>query len=241
MSQPFEKVREDLLRAGIAPRHVRRYVIELREHLADLTERERKAGLDAAAASQRARELVGTDSQLTQAMLQKAPRALAARAPWAVFGLLPLVALIAVVAAIDYSMFRLLTPVNVPAQGGVPATYLGVIAAVSFITSYLLGPAIAAGCLFISLRQRVASLWLWIGVAVVALASNLFGFHMNVQAPIAGHPGGTSFSALPVVYVDGHVSAAATLAMVALRAVILFVIAAVAYRALRARFTSSAA
>jgi hypothetical protein len=39
MHQPFESVRELLLRAGIAPRHARRYVTELREHLADLATR----------------------------------------------------------------------------------------------------------------------------------------------------------------------------------------------------------
>ena len=94
MSLPLENVRDRLLRAGVAPRFAGRYVIELREHLADLTERERKAGLDAAAASERARELLGTDTQLTQAMIETAPRTLAARAPWAVFGLLPLVGLV---------------------------------------------------------------------------------------------------------------------------------------------------
>lgn len=60
MSLPFEHVRVRLLRAGVPPRLVGRYIIELREHLADLTERECKAGLDATAASKRARELLGT-------------------------------------------------------------------------------------------------------------------------------------------------------------------------------------
>ena len=55
MSQQFEHVREQLLRAGISPRHVRRYVIELREHLADLSARERDAGHDTPTATERAR------------------------------------------------------------------------------------------------------------------------------------------------------------------------------------------
>ncbi len=144
MSLPLENVRDRLLRAGIPPRFAGRYVIELREHLADLTERERKAGLDATAASERARELLGTDTQLTQAMIETAPRTLAARAPWAVFALLPLVTLMATIAAIVASMFRLLEPVQAAWPGGVPNTYVGIIAAASFVTSYLLGPAIAA-------------------------------------------------------------------------------------------------
>jgi hypothetical protein len=41
MSLPFETVREQLLRARVTPRYANRYVTELREHLADLIERER--------------------------------------------------------------------------------------------------------------------------------------------------------------------------------------------------------
>jgi hypothetical protein len=235
VSLPFENVREQLLRAGIPPRFAGRYVIELREHLADLTERERKAGLDATAASERARELLGTDTQLTQAMIETAPRTLASRAPWAVFGVLPLVTLVAFICAIDVSMFRLLQPVHTAWPGGVPNTDVGIITAASFVTSYLLGPAIASACISVALRQRLSSLWVWIGLGVIALASNLFGFHMNVLPSLGGHPGGASFSVSPSVWIDGHVSAAATLSLVALRATILFTIAAFVFHYLRSR------
>jgi hypothetical protein len=241
VSLPFENVREELLRAGVAPRIARRYVIELREHLADLTERERKTGLDATAASRRARELLGTDSQLTQAMLEKTPRTLAARAPWAVFGLLPVVALLAAICVIDISMFHLLTPVYSRWPGGLPTADGGIIAAASFVTGYVLGPAICGACILISLRQRRVSTWLWIGVALIALISSLVGFHMHVLAPTAAYKGGPVFSALAAVYVDGHVSAAATLSWVAIRAAVLVAVAAVTYRILRTRLTASAA
>jgi hypothetical protein len=236
VSLPLENVRDQLLRAGVPPRCAGRYVIELREHLADLTERERNAGLDAAAASERARELLGTDTQLTQAMIETAPRTLAARAPWAVFALLPLAAVVAVVLAIDESMIRLLNPsVEASWPGGVPNTYVGIIAAAGFVTGYLLGPAIATACIFIALRQRLSSPWVWIGLGVIALASNLFGFHMNVIPPLGANPGGTTFSALPIVRVDGHVSAAATLSLVAMSATVLFTIAAFILHCLRKR------
>jgi hypothetical protein len=241
VSLPLENVRDQLLRAGIPPRFAGRYVIELREHLADLTERERKAGLDATAASERARELLGTDTQLTQAMIETAPRTLAARAPWAVFALLPLVTLLAIIAAVVASMFRLLEPVQPAWPGGIPNTYVGIIAAASFVTSYLLGPAIAAVCIFIALRQRRSSLWVWIGVGLVAVVSNLFGFHMNVHPPFGGHPGGASFSVVPAVYVDGHVSAAATLSLAAMRATVLFAIAACTFHFLQTRASQEVA
>ena len=44
MSKPFNELRERLLRAGVAPRHVRRYLKELADHLADLREEEKVAG-----------------------------------------------------------------------------------------------------------------------------------------------------------------------------------------------------
>lgn len=235
MPLPFENVRERLLRAGIPPRFAERYVIELREHLADLTERERTAGLDATAASRRAGELLGTDTQLAQAMIETAPRALASRAPWAVFGLLPLLTLIALICAIDVSMFRLLEPVHAAWPGGVPNTYVGIIAAASFVTTYVLGPAIVSACIFAAVRQRLSSAWVWIGLGVVALASSLFGFHMSVIPPLGGHPGGASFSVSPSVWIDGHVSAAATLSLVAMRATLLFTIAALVFHYLRRR------
>jgi hypothetical protein len=44
MSKQFDKLRERLLRAGVAPRHVHRYLNELSDHLADLTAEEERDG-----------------------------------------------------------------------------------------------------------------------------------------------------------------------------------------------------
>jgi hypothetical protein len=235
MALPFESVREQLLRAGIAPRYAGRYVVELREHLDDLTARERSAGLDAGAASERAHALLGTDAQLAQTMIDRTPHSLAARAPWAVFALLPVVVLVAVVVAVNDAMMHLLWPVHTTWPGGVPDTYSGLIAAVSVVASYLLGPALAAGCIALALHQRLSSRWVWIGFGLIALFSGLLGFHMNILPPEGGHPPGALFSVVPDVIVHGRVNAAATLAMAALRAAVLFAIAAIVYRAMRTR------
>jgi hypothetical protein len=93
----FDNLAETLLRGGIAPRHVRRYLAELREHLQDLTQHQRKAGYHREDAAIRARALLGSDEELAAAMLeQKQFRSWAARAPWAVFiPLPPIIALLA--------------------------------------------------------------------------------------------------------------------------------------------------
>jgi hypothetical protein len=97
LHEPFEHLRETLLQGGVAPRHVRRYLAELREHLQDLTTQQQAAGHDPQDAVLRARALLGSDGELAAAMLeQKQFRSLAARAPWAVFLLLPPLTAIAI-------------------------------------------------------------------------------------------------------------------------------------------------
>src|ERR1700748_1601694 len=86
----FEALRETLLRGGIAPRHVRRYVRELADHLDDLAAAERAAGRDEEAALLAAQARLGGDDALAAAMLARPElKSWAAKAPWLVFGLVP--------------------------------------------------------------------------------------------------------------------------------------------------------
>src|SRR5215467_11648168 len=90
MQEPFLELRERLLHAGVAPRHVRRYVKELREHLADLTAEEAHAGSARAEAEMRAMARLGSVDDLAQAMIdQRQFRSWCTRAPWAVFSVAP--------------------------------------------------------------------------------------------------------------------------------------------------------
>src|SRR5580698_7179055 len=112
MRPSFDSLREQLLRAGIAPRRVRRYVVELREHLIDLTEQERALGLDARQAGERAMVLLGADAELALAMIRSSPSlSLAARAPWMVFVIWPVSLLVAAILLNDLLLMHLLTPV----------------------------------------------------------------------------------------------------------------------------------
>jgi hypothetical protein len=240
MSQPFENVREQLLRAGIAPRHANRYVTELREHLADVSARERATGQDARQAQERALALMGSDAQLVQSVLDRgAPRSLAARAPWSVFAVLPVVLLVAVILVTGFSMFQLLLPVRGLAPSEMPTGYVGLVTVISFISSYLIGPLLAAGCIAVALRQRLASGWVWVGLALVALVSGPLGFHMHSIASDNGEMH-TVYSGVGLVFLNGHANLAATLGLAALRTVVLFTMAATAYRVLQSRFMDRA-
>lgn len=90
------ELRERLLRAGVAPRHVRRYLTELREHLADLTAEEERAGRNRAEAEALALARLGRVDDLARTMIERpALRSWTARVPWAVLGAGPVLGLVA--------------------------------------------------------------------------------------------------------------------------------------------------
>ena len=93
----FEALAETLLKGGVAPRHVRRYVRELHDHLSDLIVQQRQAGYDGEDARLRARARLGGDAELAQAMLNlPGVRSWPARLPWLVFVALPPILTIAI-------------------------------------------------------------------------------------------------------------------------------------------------
>ena len=94
MAKPFHELRERLLRAGVAPRHVRRYLAELVDHLADLTAEEERAGCNRADAEATALARLGGMDELAQAMIgQRQFQSWCVRAPWATFGIAPILLL----------------------------------------------------------------------------------------------------------------------------------------------------
>lgn len=236
LQHSFENVRERLLRAGIPPRHVRRYVVELREHMTDLVARERATGLDAHEAEARARTILGTDTQLVQAMIERgAPRSLAAKAPWAVFGILPVTLLVVVIILLHSWSMAFFFPYRALSGAAVPENVRAIGMALTVLGSYVIGPALAAACIAIALRQRLSSRWVWAGLALIALASGPLGVHIQFLLPEGGMPGGIRGSAAPAVYAQGQVDVAATFAMMVARAVVLFALSALAYRMLKRR------
>ena len=96
MPKPFDELREQLLRAGVAPRHVRRYLTELTDHLADLRREEMHSARNAGDAEVEAFARLGNMDDLAKAMIeQRQFQSWCARAPWAMFSLAPTLALAA--------------------------------------------------------------------------------------------------------------------------------------------------
>jgi hypothetical protein len=191
MAQPFHELRERLLRAGIAPRHVRRYLTELTDHLADLTVEEERAGRNRADAESAALVRLGEMDHLAKAMIeQRQFRSWSVRAPWAVFGLTPLLLLAMawfVALFILWSGWQIFlpgadTPFGTGRVNGFANLYFQAGKAIYFGAPILVGWAIG----LIAVRQRLKALWPMVGLVLIAW----MGGTSQVQASRTAVPGG---------------------------------------------------
>ncbi|MEO6080040.1 MAG: hypothetical protein ABIQ86_09710 [Steroidobacteraceae bacterium] len=229
-------MREGLLQKGIAPRHVNRYVAELHDHMADLVARECASGLDMREAQAKARAILGTDAQLVRAVIDRGvPRSLAAKAPWAVFGILPVTVMIVLFMLLAFGSMSFFLPYRALSGAAIPEYVRAVGTTITIVGSYAIGPLLAAACIAIALRQRLSSGWVWAGLAFIALASGPFGVHINFVQPAGGMTGGIRGSVIQTVYEQGRIDLGTTLVTIAVRIVVLFALSALAYRFLKQR------
>src|SRR5215467_6294321 len=179
MQEPFSELRERLLDAGVAPRHVRRYVKELREHLADLTAEEAHAGSARAEAEMRAMARLGSVDDLAKAMIgQRQFRSWCTKAPWAVFSVAPvlwlaaayIVACLVLVPGWKLFLQTAATPfVRIPGPVyGLENIYFQTGRMIFFGAPIVIGWAIG----LVAARQRTKSTWPFIGLGLVAVISS---------------------------------------------------------------------
>ena len=181
MSAPFEALEDRLLRGGIAPRHVKRYLRELDEHLSDITEAQAAAGHDSPTAAARARAALGPDEELAHAMLKRSDfRSLSARFPWLVFGVLPVLGLSL---AMPWHILVLIGLKRLSA----PALFPTLEETVLFTGNFILVPAIVLLFVFIARRQRSSLVWPILSTAIILILSP----HWDNQ-PVAGFAPGLS-------------------------------------------------
>jgi hypothetical protein len=178
MSQPlFDQLRERLLRAGIAPRHVRRYIAELRDHFDDLAREEMAAGAAPTLAQSRARSRLGSDDALADVMLARpGMRSISARYPWAVFGLGPiamvvatLVAAIALEAVAIFLAGKLMHRSSPFVLAPPPEWAVWTIFAWNTLATYAAPLAIAVALCLVGLRQRMSATWIFTGIVIACV------------------------------------------------------------------------
>jgi len=177
LDRQFPRLSERLLRAGIAPRHVRRYRRELCDHYDDLVREERESGAGRELAQTRALSRLGSEDNLAAAMLSRPElRAFMARYPWAVFGLGPIALLALSIAAALFAEYGIIQSATMwtPLLGITP----GPAAAHGFTqimlvwnTLAIYGAPLLIAWLFyrIGTQQRMPMAWIVTGVAMVCI------------------------------------------------------------------------
>jgi hypothetical protein len=199
----FDALREQLLRAGIAPRHVRRYIAELRDHFDDLVREERANGAAVGAAEAKARARLGSDDELASVMLARPElRSLTARYPWAVFGLGPVamvVAALTVCLLLEFASFNVAHTLFPHPTAGEREGFVFAVSIWNALWTYVAPFAIAAGLCLLGLRQRMPAAWIFTGIALACF----FGAFQEIHFRDDGHHGELSlgsglFSPFPV-------------------------------------------
>jgi hypothetical protein len=194
MAKPFHELRERLLRAGVAPRHVRRYLTELADHLADLTLEEERAGRSPAEAEFVALNRLGGIEDLAKAMIeQRQFQSWSVRAPWATFGIAPLLLLAAawlVALFILWSGWNTFLPgAETPFGGhrlyGFENIYFQLDRALYFGAPIFVGWGIG----LIAVRQRLKAFWPAVGLILIAWVGGAAQVHAGrIAVPVGlGH------------------------------------------------------
>lgn len=206
MAKPFNELRERLLRAGVAPRHVQRYLTELVDHLADLRAEEERSGHSRADAESAALIRLGSIDDLARAMIeQRQFQSWCARAPWAIFGLAPLLLLAGawcVALFILWSGWNLFLPGAatpfIRIHGLREVLYFG-IGRLIFLSAPVL---VGWGIELIAARQRLSVVW---PVAALVLIAWIGGTaQVHVSPPSTAGAGNISMGFTLASSVQGH-------------------------------------
>ncbi len=205
MSKPFHELRERLLRAGVAPRHVRRYLAELADHLADLRAEEERAGRNRADAESAALIRLGALDDLAKAMIeQRQFQAWSVRVPWAIFGLAPalflavawFVALFILWSGWQMFLPGAVTPFGIGRVHGFANLYFQVGRMIYLGAPILVGWGIG----LLAIRQRLRAIWPAVGLILIALIGGTGQVHAHPPAAPGGLPHvSMGFTLAPVV------------------------------------------
>jgi hypothetical protein len=175
MATQFHELRERLLRAGVAPRHVRRYLSELADHFADLTAEEQRAGRSLVEAKSAALGRLGKTEDLARALIeQRQFQSWCARAPRLMFGFVPLACLGAaylVACLYLWCGWKVFLPGgDTPFGGLAPPTYS--LANMYFQAGkfyYYSAPILVGWAIgIVAARQRLKAVWPTVGLVLIS-------------------------------------------------------------------------
>jgi hypothetical protein len=192
MNPPFRELRERLLRAGVAPRHVRRYLAELVDHLADLGAEGENEGLSPSDAASAAFARLGGIEALSRAMMERRQfQSWCARAPWAAFAITPLLLLAwayfsaCLILWTGWILFLPGTHSPFIPVDGLANLYFQLGRAIFFGAPVLIGWGVG----LVAVRQRFRVFWPTVGLILVSFVGGTARVHASPPAgpAAAGH------------------------------------------------------
>jgi hypothetical protein len=187
----YVRLRERLLRAGVAPRHVHRYVRELRDHYDDLVQAEIARGSERGAAEATASARLGSEDDLARSVLARPElRSIASRFPALAFGAGPAIAWLSLLIA---------TGVLIRTAGDRVSDALGLRDAAVFAAAHAvcifhvrIAPLLlSAAMVIVSARQRATLSWPIAGTVVLCVLA------ARVSIQVVGRQLGVSSALLP--------------------------------------------
>ncbi len=161
----FDNLAETLRRGGIAPKHVRRYIAELRDHADDL--------INAGASPQEARAQLGNEETLAAEMLARDElKTLGARYPVPFYGAGPAISLLVSYVAAVLIIVACISVLNLTIGKAAiissgPLHQIG--DAYCWLVENALSPLVGLGFIATAFRQRSNSIWLMFGLALISL------------------------------------------------------------------------
>ncbi len=189
--QQLESLGERLLRSGIAPRHVRRYLRELRDHYDDAVREELSKDVDQAAAEESAAKRLGELDHLAECALARPElHSKLARFPRLVFGAGPVLLWIAISVVV---LFMFAEAAN--SLERMTAMY----AAIIFLFR-ILPVALALGLFVIAYRQRLPLLWPIVGASTIAILAGTIDIGYWPAQTVAESAVGFSSSLMPFFF-----------------------------------------
>lgn len=215
----FDRLHGELLRSGVAARHVRRAVTELAAHFEQLVDDGVSAGRSTVQARAEAHETLGTDAALIARFASRPElRAWPCRAPVWFFGVAPLVSIAALQLAVGFSVAGLM---------GLFSSYFSRLSVTREVSSEIgsIGRVLMLWCFpilvsaafaRIAYRHRLPFRWPLLAVGVVCTLAGLsnFEFELTGGTP-AGQIGlGVGISPESLAGAGLHALAAATFVLV---------------------------
>jgi hypothetical protein len=184
MREPdFHLLRERLLRGGVAPKHVRRTIAELRDHHTDLFAEAFSRGCSVEDAEREASIRLGDEDSLAAEVLARPElRSWAHRWPWIAYCVTPTillgVAFVALLLLVGFSHAVRTDQGTFSARWGSPAAVWSVSGAVRLFYSFGLPVLLTGACCFVAGQRRVALKWPLIGVIIASIVGAAFQFNV---------------------------------------------------------------